>query len=55
LLVDQFPVDRPGQDMLQARIGLGLPSGGAIEALPTDVLQPRQELEAEPDLNSDST
>jgi hypothetical protein len=47
LLTDQFPVDRPGQDVPQVGIDVGFAGDGTVEALPADVLQPRQQLESE--------
>ncbi len=45
LLGDQLPADRPCRDLLQARVGRAI--GGPVQAGRADVLQPRQQPEAE--------
>jgi hypothetical protein len=45
LLADQLPVDRPGQNGLQVRVGIRLPDIGSGQLLNMDRLQPRHELE----------
>ena len=47
LLADETPPNRPFQDGLQMRIGIGLPGDGPIEFLAVNTFEPRQEVKSQ--------